>query len=226
MLTGNKGPLCGLLFFKEVNMIKLINKKIITMFIVSMVTIISVSSFLSHVDKEELENAFATINYSYKNNKKETIDKIEISKEEALTRRVIVYDNMTMSELADKLNRSMKDTLSGKGELLASYCLEKGVDPYIALSIILLESGCNSGRCSGLTRNCYNFGGQKGTPSCNGGAYKSFASIDDGLRGFVDNLSGYYAKGLNTPEKMNSRYAESSTWAMKVRNYERSIKAK
>lgn len=207
-------------------MINIINKKIITVFIVSMVTIISVSSYLSNVKKEDLQNAFATINYSYKQDKKEVIDEIQISKEEALTKRVIVYDNMTMSELADKLNRSMKDTLSGKGELLASYSLEKGVDPYIALSIILLESGCNSGRCSGLTRNCYNFGGQKGTPSCNGGSYKAFNSVDDGLKGFIDNLSGYYAKGLNTPEKMNSRYAESSTWAMKVRNYERSIKAK
>ena len=205
---------------------KIINNKVISVFIISMITIISVSIYLSHTDKTELKNSFATINYSYKKEEKGIIDKIEINKEDALTKRVIVYDNMTMSELSDKLNRSMKDTLSGKGELLASYSLEKGVDPYIALSIILLESGCNGGRCSGLTRNCYNFGGQKGTPSCNGGSYKAFNSIDDGLKGFIDNLSGYYAKGLNTPEKMNSRYAESSTWAMKVRNYERNIKAK
>ena len=205
---------------------KIINNKVITVFVISMVTIISISSYLSHIDKQELQNAFATINYSYKKEEKSTIDEIEINKEDALTKRIIVFDNMTMSELSDKLNRSMKDTLSGKGELLASYSLEKGVDPYIALSIILLESGCNSGKCSGLTRNCYNFGGQKGTPSCNGGSYKAFNLVDDGLKGFIDNLSTYYAKGLNTPEKMNSRYAESSTWAMKVRNYERSIKAK
>lgn len=201
---------------------KIVNERVITIFIVSLITIISFSSFLSNMDKEKLQNMF---NITF-NKETEEIDEINIGKEDALTRRVIVYDNMTLSELSDKLNRSMKDTLSGKGELLASYSLEKGVDPYIALSIILLESGCNSGRCSGLTRNCYNFGGQKGTPSCNGGSYKAYPSIDDGLRGFIDNLSGYYAKGLNTPEKMNSRYAESSTWAMKVRNYERSIKAK
>ena len=198
---------------------KLINDRIITIFIVSLLTIISFSLFLSNMDKEKLQSLFF-------NSEQEVIDEVIIGKEDALTRRVIVFDNMTLSELSEKLNRSMKDTLSGKGELLASYCLEKGVDPYIGLTIILLESGCNSGRCSGLTRNCYNFGGQKGTPSCNGGSYKAFASVDDGLRGFVDNLARYYASGLDTPEKMNSRYAESSTWAMKVRSYERSIKAK
>ena len=204
---------------------RLIDKKVISVFLISMLIIISISSYLSNIDKTSIQNAFATIN-NYRQSEDEIIDTIKIGKEDALTKRVIVYDNMTLSELSDKLNKSMNDTLSGKGELLASYSLEKGVDPYIALSIILLETGCNNGRCSGLTRNCYNFGGQKGSPSCNGGSYKAFNSIDDGLKGFIDNLSTYYAKGLDTPEKMNSRYAESSTWAMKVRNYERSIKAK
>ena len=204
---------------------KIINDKVISVFLISMITILSISSYLSNIDKTSIQNAFATIN-NYRQSEDEIIDTIKIGKEDALTKRVIVYDNMTLSELSDKLNKSMNDTLSGKGELLASYSLEKGVDPYIALSIILLETGCNNGRCSGLTRNCYNFGGQKGSPSCNGGSYKAFNSIDDGLKGFIDNLSTYYAKGLDTPEKMNSRYAESSTWAMKVRNYERSIKAK
>ena len=204
---------------------KIINDKVISVFLISMLIIISISSYLSNIDKTSIQNAFATIN-NYRQSEDEIIDTIKIGKEDALTKRVIVYDNMTLSELSDKLNKSMNDTLSGKGELLASYSLEKGVDPYIALSIILLETGCNNGRCSGLTRNCYNFGGQKGSPSCNGGSYKAFNSIDDGLKGFIDNLSTYYAKGLDTPEKMNSRYAESSTWAMKVRNYERSIKAK
>ncbi|MBQ9023904.1 MAG: glucosaminidase domain-containing protein [Bacilli bacterium] len=207
------------------NIFKIINEKVLAVFLISMMSIISVSNYLSNVDKKDLQNAFASINLK-EENKEETIDNIETGKDDGLTKRVIVYDNMTLSELSDKLNRSMKDTLTGKGELLASYSLEKGVDPYIALSIILLESGCNSGKCSGLTRNCYNFGGQKGSPSCNGGSYKAFNSVDDGLKGFIDNLSGYYAKGLNTPEKMNSRYATSSTWAIKVRNYERNIKAK
>lgn len=195
----------------------LINDKVITVFIVSMVTLIAFSSFLSHVDKDKI----------VKEKSVETLDLVQDrTKDQALTRRVIVYDNMTMSELSAKLNRSMKDTIAGKGELLASYSLEKGVDPYVALSIILLESGCNSGRCSGLTRNCYNVGGQKGSPGCNGGSYKAFSNIDEGIKSFVDNLATYYARGLNTPEKMNSRYAESQVWAQKVRSYMSSISRK
>ncbi|MBO6145668.1 MAG: glucosaminidase domain-containing protein [Bacilli bacterium] len=201
----------------------MINNKVITVFIVSMVTIISFSLFLSNIDKNKLQ---ASIN-NKKEEPKEILDLVQDrTKDQALTRRVIVYDNMTMSELSAKLNRSMKDTIAGKGELLASYSLEKGVDPYVALSIILLESGCNSGRCSGLTRNCYNVGGQKGSPGCNGGSYKAFSNIDEGIKSFVDNLATYYARGLNTPEKMNSRYAESQVWAQKVRSYMSSISRK
>ena len=201
----------------------MINNKVITVFIVSMVTIISFSLFLSNIDKNKLQ---ASIN-NKKEEPKEILDLVQDrTKDQALTRRVIVYDNMTMSQLSAKLNRSMKDTIAGKGELLASYSLEKGVDPYVALSIILLESGCNSGRCSGLTRNCYNVGGQKGSPGCNGGSYKAFSNIDEGIKSFVDNLATYYARGLNTPEKMNSRYAESQVWAQKVRSYMSSISRK
>jgi len=208
------------------NIFKYVNEKVMTVFLISMVTVMAFSSYLSNVDKEDLKKSFATVNMIEEKQEKQVIDMIDTSKDSGLTKRVIVYENMTLSELSDKLNRSMKDTLSGKGELLASYSLEKGVDPYIALSIILLETGCNSGKCSGLTRKCYNFGGQKGSPSCDGGSYKVFASVDDGLKGFIDNLSTYYVKGLNTPEKMNSRYAASGTWAIKVRNYERNIRAK
>lgn len=208
------------------NIFKIVNKKVFAVFLISMITIISVSSYLSNVDKKDLQNTLASVNMRQEEKQEEIIDNIEVNKDDVLNKRVIVYDNMTLSELSDKLNKSMKDTLNGKGELLASYSLEKGVDPYVALSIILLESGCNSGKCSGLTRNCYNFGGQKGSPSCNGGSYKAFNSVDDGIKGFIDNLSGYYAKGLNTPEKMNSRYAQSSTWAIKVRNYMSMIQAK
>ena len=133
---------------------------------------------------------------------------------------------MTMNELAAKLNRSMKSTISGKGDILASYSLEKGVDPYLALSIMLLETGCNW-TCSSLTTKCNNVGGMKGGPSCDGGSYKAFPTIDDGIRGFIDNLANnYYAYGLTTPEAMNKKYAESTEWAMKVNRYISSVKAK
>lgn len=198
----------------------LINDKIITIFIVSMITIISFFIFLSKVN--------IYVNIIQKNsNKNEKIDLItDKLKEEAITRRVEVYRGLTLNELSEKLNRSMKGILSDKGQLLASYTLEKGVDPYLALGIILLESGCNY-KCSTLTTQCFNVGGMKGSPGCWGGEYKRFNSIDDGIKSFVDNLArNYYAYGLTTPEAMNRKYASSETWAMKVRNYMSSIAAK
>ena len=93
----------------------------------------------------------------------------------------------TLEELTDTINKSLNSTISGKGELIASYSLEKGVDPYMATGIMLLETGCKWG-CSKLARECYNIGGQKGSPSCNGGSYKAFGSMEEGIRAYLDNL--------------------------------------
>ncbi len=131
----------------------------------------------------------------------------------------IVYDGLTMGELADKLNRSLKSTISGKGYLIASYSLQLGINPYMATAIILHETGCN-GTCSSLVRECNNVGGQKGGPSCGGGAYKAYPTLDEGIMGYLDNLyRNYYSYGLTTPETIGPKYAASTTWASQVNNY-------
>ena len=131
----------------------------------------------------------------------------------------IVYDGLTMGELADKLNKSLKSTISGKGYLIASYSLQLGIDPYMATAIILHETGCN-GTCSSLVRECNNVGGQKGGPSCGGGAYKAYPTLDEGIMGYLDNLyRNYYAVGLTTVETIGPKYAASTTWASQVNNY-------
>ena len=130
--------------------------------------------------------------------------------------RVEVYDGLTFEELADKLNRNLgSDIVAGKGALIASESLNKGVDPYIVVAIIAQESGCTgSNGCSNLARYCYNFGGQKGKPSCNGGAFRQFDTVDEGLVGLIDNLSrNYFAIGLNTPETIGPKYCEGDEWA-------------
>ena len=138
----------------------------------------------------------------------------------------IVYDGLTMNELADKLNRSLNSTISGKGYLIASYSLQLGIDPYMATAIILHETGCN-GTCSSLVRECNNVGGQKGGPSCGGGSYKAYATLDEGIMGYLDNLyRNYYIYGLTTPESIGPKYAASPTWASKVNNYITLIKSK
>ena len=206
---------------------RLINEKVITVFLCSMITLFAFSSFLSNVDKEVLSNMFSSVNMIEEEAKEEFVDSIsELSKENNVTKRVIVYDGMTMSELTEKLNRSLKSTIAGKGDIFASYSLERGVDPYLAVSIMLLETGCNWS-CSSLMRRCNNVGGQKGSPSCEGGSYKSYPSLDEGIKGFIDNIAdNYYAYGLTTPEAMNKKYAASNMWAIKVNNYISSVKAK
>ena len=197
-----------------------------TVFTCSMLTLFAFSSFLSNIDKESLKNIFSSVNMT----QEEEIIKIdsiaELKKEGNVTKKVIVYDGMTMSELTEKLNRSLKSTIAGKGDVFASYSLERGVDPYLAVSIMLLETGCNWS-CSSLMRKCNNVGGQKGSPSCDGGSYRAYPSLDEGIKGFIDNIAdNYYAYGLTTPEAMNKKYAESNMWAIKVNNYISSVKAK
>lgn len=152
-------------------------------------------------------------------NTKNNVDSI-ISEE--LRKSAVVYDNMTLDELSEKLERSMNSSLKGKGRLFATYSIELGLDPYLALAITLHETGC-SYSCSGLVQSHNNLGGLKGA----NGKYLSFATLDEGIKGYLDILyKRYYSKGLTTPELMNSSYAQSTTWATKVNWYMSKIKAK
>ena len=134
----------------------------------------------------------------------------------------IVYDGKTLDELSETLNKSLNSTISGKGNLIASYSLEKGVDPYMATAIILHETGCKW-NCSYLVRECNNVGGQKGS-GC--GIYSYFNSLDEGIKAFIDNLyKNYISYGLTTPEEINPKYAEDFNWSKNVNKYIEIIKA-
>lgn len=134
----------------------------------------------------------------------------------------VVYDGLTLDELAEKINRSLNSTISGKGYLIASHAIEMGVDPYMATAIMLHETGCTWG-CSYLVNSCNNVGGQKGT-GC--GDYSYFNSLDEGIMAFINNLSrNYIDYGLTTPEEINPKYAEDPNWAEKVNKYIERIKA-
>lgn len=136
-----------------------------------------------------------------------------------------VYDGLTMSELTQKLDRNLNSTLSGYGYLFASYSLALGLDPYLALAITLQETGCKW-NCSTLVKQCNNVGGMKGSPGCNGGSYKAFNTLDEGIKSYLDNLYyNYYSIGLTTPELINPKYAESTEWSKNVNNYILQIKA-
>lgn len=158
----------------------------------------------------------STMIYSFASNEKLENKIIE---QPIVEQPIIVYKELTKEGLITKLNKNLKGELADKGELFANECLEKGVDPYLAVAIVLHETGCKW-NCSKLVVNCNNVGGMKGKPGCNGGSYKKFDSLDEGIIAFINNLSNnYYAFGLNTPELMNPKYAEGKTWASKVNKY-------
>ena len=139
---------------------------------------------------------------------------------------IIVFDGLTEKELIAKINKSLNSDLEGKGNLFVKYSLENNVDPYLAVAISLHETGCKW-ECSQLVKKCNNVGGQVGKPSCNGGSYRSYKTLEEGIKGFIENISrNYIKKGLTTPEEMNSKYAASKTWASKVNKYIDEIKSK
>ena len=153
---------------------------------------------------------------------KEEVEEIAKIQEEVEGVEPIVYDGKTLDELSVILNKSLNSTISGKGYLIASYSLEKGVDPYMATAIILQETGCKW-NCSRIVRECNNVGGQKGN-GC--GSYSYFNSLDEGIKAFIDNLyKNYISYGLTIPEEINPKYAADVNWSKKVNQYIETIKA-
>lgn len=140
----------------------------------------------------------------------------------------IVFEGMTLDELADKLNKSLKSDLAGSGYYYAKYAMQYQVDPYLAVAISLHETGCNN-KCSYMVVNCNNVGGQKFKPACGNSAYGRNDTLEQGIERFVRNIAvTYYAYGLTTPELMVDKYegTGSKTWAPAVNRYINAIKSR
>ena len=133
----------------------------------------------------------------------------------------IVYEGLTLNELGLKIDNVLNSTLEGYGTTIASLAIDKGVDPVVAASIILVETGCKW-TCSSLVRNANNVGGMKASS----GRYASFETLEAGLEAFINNLANnYYAKGLTTPEAINTKYAANPNWHDDVYYYIEAIMA-
>ena len=139
----------------------------------------------------------------------------------------IIYDGMTLTELTDKLNKSLGNYLTNTGYFFADYTRRTGMNPYLSVAIVLLETGCKWS-CSTLTRECNNIGGLKGGTSCNGRSYRKYNTLGEGIDGYLDIIyNNYYMRGMKTPAQMQSIYAPGSTmWADQVNSYINEIKAK
>ena len=162
--------------------------------IISFILVVSVGIviFGNSYFKEESKNNSNLVTVIENNSNNKFLSAHDVAVADAETRMTIVYDGMTLEELAAKL------------------------DPYLAVAISMHETGCAWG-CSRLVKECNNVGGQKGSPSCNGGSYKAYATLDEGIIGFLDNIYyNYYRYGLTTAEAMNPKYAADTNWSKNV----------
>jgi len=181
----------------------------------------SIGSFINFDSDEEKSEKIDISNIAY--GLDDRINSASISTIALNIERVEVFDGLTIEELSIQLNKSLKGVLTNKGTLIATRCIELGIDPYMAVAIMLHETGC-TWNCSTLARINYNVGGMKGRS----GKYQKFNSIDEGINAFMNNLyKNYYSKGLTTPETISKKYAGNSTsWAKKIRSYMDKIEKK
>ena len=120
----------------------------------------------------------------------------------------IIYDGMTLTELTDLLNKSLGSYMTNTGYFFANYTKRTGINPYLSVAIVLLETGCKW-KCSTLTVECNNIGGLKGSGSCRGGSYSKYNSLDEGITSYLDIIyKKYNVKGLDTPVKMAGNYED------------------
>ena len=224
---------------------KLINLQYIILFtglILSVISFFMIGDYMKkiyHQNKELLVlnedtkksiNEFQTTNITTKESIKveKTITKkvIITSKVIPTTNKIdeIIFDGLTESELTIKLNKNLNNILDNTGIYFSAYTKKTGLDPYLSVAIILQETGCKW-KCSSITINCNNVGGIKGIPSCNGGSYKRYETIEEGIKSYLDIIyNNYYLKGFNTPELMNPKYASSNEWSIAVNKYINAIR--
>lgn len=177
------------------------------LFKMAMVILISSSiiiGFKNHNEEKKIVENISTTNILYKND----------TSYSRYLETAIVYEGLTLEELANKLDLVLNSDLKGYGKTIATIALEYDVDPVVATSIILVETGCKW-NCSSLVTNSHNVGGMRGQ---NG--YLKFANLEEGIEAFINNLStNYYQKGLDTPEKINRKYATNPNWYKDVYYY-------
>lgn len=132
----------------------------------------------------------------------------------------VVYEGMTLGELSDQLDRSLNSTLANKGLTFASYATDLGIDPYLAVAIVLHETGCKWS-CSNAVNSYNNVGGMMGS-----GGLLHFDTLDEGIEAYMNNLyNNYVSKGLTTADAIGPKYAASTTWSAQVNSYINQIKA-
>ena len=116
------------------------------------------------------------------------------------------------TEVPEKPEEPVEEPLTTE-ELIIREAKAAGIDPNVAVAISRLETGHWT---SYAYTYCNNVGGLSDNE-----VPRSYPTIEDGVKAFVNCLVSYWEKGLTTPELMESTYcppAEPGTWAAKVRS--------
>ena len=133
----------------------------------------------------------------------------------------IIFDGLTLTELTNKLNKSLKSNLTNTGYFYADYTRKTGLDPYIAVAITLEETGCSSVYgCASWAVSRNNWGGMIGF---------SYTTLNKGLEAHLNNLYyGYWSKGLTNVDSIAHKYNPSNEfeYARKIRNWIEVVKNK
>jgi hypothetical protein len=127
--------------------------------------------------------------------------------------------------IASKLEKYYKDTyLEGYGEKITASAINRNVDPYLIASIIYVNSKC-SVECQPFVRMCNNAGGTSGNPSCLGGRYKKYKTIDESFDDLVIYIKdNFVSKDISNPYEMYKKYGKDAAWAYSVNKYYGMIK--
>lgn len=146
--------------------------------------------------------------------------------EEVIEEEIVEYNGEGFELIGKKIEKHLvKTPLEGYGEYIAKRSVNKGVNPYLVSSIIIINSNCKV-QINAIAEKCYNVGDLKGTSGgCFGGTYKKYYSYEDGIDDLIDYiLTKFYANDLKTPNAIYKKYDKNSAWSYKVSRYMEKIK--
>lgn len=108
---------------------------------------------------------------------------------------------------ADMINKVLKGKLAGKGDLFVKYCNMYKVNPAVLAAIACNESAYGTSHLALANNNFFGMRTRKD-------GWLKFNSVEEGIKRGISNISrNYISKGLNSYQKMVSKYAESgSAW--------------
>ena len=109
---------------------------IITISLIVIITFVYVFYLINKTNKLNTMYAYQNNNIN-SNIEQEEINEETTSLEVQEPEIVTVYEDYTMEELSEQLEKSLNSDISGYGSFIANYTIEKNVDTFLATAIML-----------------------------------------------------------------------------------------